>query len=248
MSPRDSEAAVTSVDTRATVPSVSHSVLLVEDEIGIRVAIEDSLRIAGYVVAVAEDGEAALELARKGDFDAIILDVLLPKKDGVEVCEELRGMGIDTPVLMLTVKSELEDRMRGFAVGADDYLTKPFQVMELIARIRAIVRRIHPPASTDSYEFGDVRLDPKRAAAWRRGQRIQLSMKEYELLHYFVTHPDETLERQRLLKEIWKHKPQDATRTVDVHVGWLRGKIEEDPSRPRWIRTVYGKGYEFVPD
>lgn len=248
MSAHGSESKEASAAHRAAVRSVPPRLLLVDDELGIRVAVEDSLRIAGFVVEAAEDGAAALDLARQGGFDAIILDVLMPKKDGIEVCGELRSMGVMTPVLMLTVKSELKDRMRGFAVGADDYLTKPFEVMELIARIRAILRRTEPAPQLEVYGFGDVRLDSRRAAVWRDGERIQLSAKEYQLLHYFVTHPDETLARQRLLNEIWKHKPLTATRTVDVHVGWLRSKIEADPSRPRWIRTVYGKGYEFVPE
>ncbi len=228
-----------------------YRVLLVEDEIGIRVAIADSLEIAGYEVDSADDGEAALELSSKGGFDLIVLDVILPLKDGFDVCKELRSNGIDTPVLMLTVRSELEDRMRGFAAGADDYLTKPFEPMELLARIRAILRRTMPKAvdgSQEMYEFGLIRIDTKRAAVWRANERVLLSMKEYELLRYFVRHPDETLGRRRLLKEIWKSKPDSSTRTVDVHVGWLRRKIEDDPTNPRWIRTVYGKGYEFIPD
>ena len=230
--------------------SMPHRVLLVEDEIGIRTALEDSLRIAGYEVESAEDGEAALRLASDGGFDAIVLDVLLPLKDGVQVCDELRGLGIETPVLMLTVKSDLGDRMRGFAVGADDYVAKPYEPMEVLARIRALVRRASPgpaEAVAEVHRFGDVRVDTKRAAVWRGEERVTLSIKEFELLHYFLKHPDETLARSLLLKEIWNHKPSGATRTVDVHVGWLRKKIEEDPARPRWIRTVYGKGYEFVP-
>ena len=228
-----------------------HRVLVVEDEVGIRIAVADSLRIAGYKVETVDDGEAALEVASTGGFDLIVLDVLLPAKDGYDVCSELRRDGIDTPVLMLTVKSDLEDRMRGFAVGADDYLTKPFESMELIARIRAVLRRATPISAEEDlhfFEFGDIRIDTKRAAVWRSNERVLLSMKEYELLRYFVRHPDETLERDHLLKELWKEKPESATRTVDVHIGWLRKKIEDDPSNPRWIRTVYGKGYEFIPE
>ena len=228
-----------------------HRVLLVEDEIGIRIGLEDSLCVAGYDVETADDGEAAMQLASQGGFDVIVLDLILPVKDGIEVCRELRNQGIDTPVLMLTAKTQLQARLRGFAVGADDYLAKPFEVLELLARIRALLRRSMP--STDEtashvHAFGDLRVDSKHATVWRANERLRLSVKEYKLLHYFVTHPAETLARRRLLNEVWKYQPKTPTRTVDVHVGWLRRKIENDPGNPRWIRTVYGKGYEFVPD
>lgn len=228
-----------------------YRVLLVEDEVGIRVGLEDSLRVAGYEVETADDGEEALQRASQGGFDVIVLDLILPVKDGIAVCEELRGKGIDTPILMLTAKAQLEERLRGFAVGADDYLTKPFEVLELLARIRAVLRRSLPTTgekTSQVHVFGDVRVDTKQATVWRANERLRLSMKEYELLHYFVTHPVETLGRHRLLNEVWKYQKETPTRTVDVHVGWLRRKIEEDPANPRWIRTVYGKGYEFVPD
>lgn len=225
--------------------------LLVEDEVGIRIGIEDRLRLAGYDVETADDGEAALRRASQDAFDVIILDLILPLKDGVSVCQELRAMGIETPILMLTAKNQLDDMLRGFAVGADDYLTKPFEFLELLARVRAILRRSVPRTEDpDSHvhAFGDLRVDTTHSTAWLADKRLQLSAKEYELLQYFVTHSREPLTRQRLLEEVWNAKPGIPSRTVDVHVAWLRKKIENDPENPRWIRTVYGKGYEFVPD
>ena len=225
--------------------------LLVEDEIGIRVPLADSLRVAGYEVEAVEDGESALRTAPTGGFDLIVLDVLLPDKDGVAVCAELRHKAVNTPVLMLTVKGELEDRVRGFAAGADDYVCKPFEFVELLARIKAIVRRSQnspPPDSSAEhvYEFGDVRVDTKRAVVWRSNERILLSAMEYELLRYFLTHTGEILPRSRLLQDVWMAQPKAESRTVDVHVTGLRKKIEENPAHPRWIRTVRGKGYRFL--
>ena len=227
--------------------------LLVEDEIGIRVPLADSLRVAGYEVEAVEDGESALRTAPTGGFDLIVLDVLLPDKDGVAVCAELRHKAVNTPVLMLTVKGELEDRVRGFAAGADDYVCKPFEFVELLARIKAIVRRSQnspPPDSSAEhvYEFGDVRVDTKRAVVWRSNERILLSAMEYELLRYFLTHAGEILPRSRLLQDVWMAQPKAESRTVDVHVTGLRKKIEENPAHPRWIRTVRGKGYRFLPE
>ena len=228
-----------------------HRVLVVEDEIGMRIGLEDNLRIAGYKVETAEDGEQGLQRATQGRFDAILLDLILPVKDGLTVCQELRGKGIDTPVLMLTAKSQLEERLRGFAVGADDYLVKPFDFMELLARIRVALRRSLSSGGvgTESlFEFGDIHVDAKRAMALRGSDRLPLTDKEYNLLHYFVTHPSETIPRDRLLQEVWRSAPGSPTRTVDVHINWLRAKIEDDPKNPRWIRTVYGEGYKFLPE
>ena len=229
-----------------------YRLLLVEDEIGIRVPLADSLRIAGYDVDTAEDGESALQVAPQGRFDAIVLDVLLPDKDGVEVCQELRHNGVNTPVLMLTVKSGLDDRVRGFAAGADDYVAKPFEFVELLARIKAIVRRSQSSPSARSsteqvHEFGDIRVDMTQAAVWRDNEQVLLPAKEYELFCYFLMHPGEMLPRSRLLEDIWMGQPSAASRTVDVHVTSLRKKIEQNPAHPRWIRTIRGKGYGFFP-
>lgn len=224
---------------------------MIEDEPGIRVPLADNLRVAGYKVETAEDGESALQVVLGGGFDLILLDVLLPGKDGVAVCDELRRNGVDTPVLMLTVKAAVEDRVRGFVAGADDYVTKPFEFVEVLARIKAILRR---SASRDVleaervHEFGDVRVDTARAAVWRGDERVSLSAMEYELLRYFLVHPGEVLPRNRLLREVWLGQPDAESRTVDVHITGLRKKLEQSSGRPRWIRTVRGKGYRFSPE
>lgn len=232
-----------------------HRVLLVDDEIGIRLALADRLRVAGYEVETAEDGESALQLAADRGFDAILLDLILPKMDGVTVCEELRRSGIDTPVLMLTVKSDLDDRVRGFVAGADDYMAKTTDIIEVLARLKAVLRRTSPTtghartaADKAMHRFGEVRVDPTDNTVWRGNERIELSRKEYELLSYFLVHPSEVLARGRLLKEIWRFDSDTPSRTVDVHIAGLRKKLENDPAHPRWFRTVRGKGYEFVPE
>ena len=232
---------------------MAQRLLLVEDEVGVRVPLADSLRVAGYEVDTVEDGESALLAAPDGGFDLILLDLLLPDKDGVAICQELRSNGVDTPVLMLTVKGGLEDRVRGFAAGADDYVAKPFEFVELLARIRAIVRRSQSSSPADFsadqvYEFGDVRVDTKQAAVWRVNERVALSSMEYELLRYFLMHPGEILARSRLLEDVWLAQPKAESRTVDVHITGLRKKIEDNPAHPRWIRTVRGKGYRFQPE
>ena len=235
---------------QASQSNPSH-LLLVEDEARIREALRDSLLLAGYEVETADDGTQALKRASHGGLDLIILDVMLPNKDGVAVCQELREDGIDTPILMLTARTELNDMLKGFAVGADDYLTKPFQVLELLARIRALLHRAASRGAREKehpYTFGQVCIDPVKRQVWRANQRVQLSTKEYDLLLFFVTHPNETLPRERLLRKVWMTNPKTQTRTVDVHVAWLRQKIGNGDSSDRWIRTVYGKGYEFVPD
>ena len=227
-----------------------YRVLVVEDEAGIRLGLEDSLRVAGYAVETVEDGEAALGRAASGNFDVIVLDLILPDRDGLSVCVELRNRGIRTPILMLTAKTRLEDMLRGFSVGADDYLTKPFEVMELLARIRAVLNRSRTASGETSRDhvIGSLRFDARTGVVWRASDPVGLSAKESKLLLYFLAHPDETLTRERLLREVWESKLQAATRTIDLHVASLRKKIGDDPANPRWIRTVYGEGYEFVPD
>ena len=230
-----------------------YRLLLVNHEIGIRVPLADSLRVAGFEVEIAEDGESALGIAPEGGFDLIVLDVILPGKDGVVVCQELRHNGVNTPVLMLTAKADLEDRVRGFAAGADDYIATPCEFVELIARIKAIVRRSQSstPVNTrigKEYEFGDVRVDLPQAQVWRGSERVSLSTMEYELLRYFIQHAGEVLPRSRLLEEVWLGQAKAESRTVDVHVTSLRKKIEKNSAYPRLIRTVRGQGYRFLPE
>ena len=226
-------------------------ILLVEDEVGIRITVCDRLLAEGHEVETAGDGQAGYERALQGGIDLIVLDLMLPGKPGLEVCRDLRGEGIPTPVLMLTAKGQLMDRVDGLRTGADDYLVKPFEMLELVARIEAILRRDRMRGGSGPsaiYRLGDVRLDAKQAAVFRNGQQLQLSAKEYQLLLYFVQHPRETLTRDVLLREVWKYREGLSTRTVDVHVGWLRQKIEVEPKKPRWIVTRHGIGYIFDPE
>ncbi|MDE0102073.1 MAG: response regulator transcription factor [Bryobacterales bacterium] len=224
--------------------------LLIEDEVGIQVTIEDRLRSEGYSVESVADGRAGLERASGGGIDLIVLDRMLPSLGGLQICKELRSAGIATPVLMLTAKGQLTDRVSGLRAGADDYLVKPFQMEELVARIEALLRRDRMRATAHSppeYRFGEIRISPKEASVFRSGQRLQLSAKEYQLLLYLVQNPRRVLSRKELLREVWQYRAEISTRTVDVHVGWLRQKVELDPRRPRWIVTRHGIGYIFDP-
>ncbi len=226
-------------------------VLLIEDEVGIRITVEDRLRAEGYEVETAEDGLRGYERALAGGVDLIVLDLMLPKKPGLEVCKQLRDKGVATPLLMLTAKGQLTDRVKGLRTGADDYLVKPFEMLELVARVEAILRRDRASAGSSrnrTFRFGDTVVDAIQSAVFRDGNRLQLSAKEFQLLLYFVRHPRETLTRDVLLREVWKYRAGLSTRTVDVHVGWLRHKIEEDPKKPRWIVTRHGLGYIFDPE
>lgn len=226
-------------------------VLLIEDEVGIRMTVQDRLEAEGYDIETAADGQEGYERALLGGIDLIVLDLMLPGKPGLDVCRDLRAEGIPTPVLMLTAKGQLEDRVAGLRTGADDYLVKPFEMLELVARIEAMLRRDKMKGNSGTggvYRFGDVRLDARQAAVFRRGKQLQLSAKEYQLLLYFVRHRREALTRDVLLQKVWKYRVGLSTRTVDVHVGWLRQKIEEQPRKPRWIVTRHGIGYIFDPE
>ena len=226
-------------------------VLLIEDEVGIRVTVQDRLEAEGYDIETAADGQEGYERALLGGIDLIVLDLMLPGKPGLDVCRDLRADGIPTPVLMLTAKGQLEDRVAGLRTGADDYLVKPFEMLELVARIEAMLRRDKMKGNSGTggiYRFGEVRLDARQAAVFRRGKQLQLSAKEYQLLLYFVRHRREALTRDVLLQKVWKYRVGLSTRTVDVHVGWLRQKIEEEPRKPRWIVTRHGIGYIFDPE
>ena len=188
---------------------------------------------------------------RAAKFDAIVLDLILPGRDGLSVCRELRERGIDTPVLMLTAKMELQDMLRGYSVGADDYLTKPFRPSEMLARLRALLKRGVAPSETDT-SGGEsnqgLYVDCRRGLVWLAGKPLKLTSTEHALLLYFAEHPAEPLSRERLLREVWDSRLEDTTRTVDAHIASLRKKVEDDPESPRRIRTVCGEGYEFVPD
>jgi two-component system alkaline phosphatase synthesis response regulator PhoP len=223
--------------------------LLAEDEPSLVTTLGDRLRAEGYGVETVGDGEAALLAALGGGFDLLLLDVMLPGRDGFEVCRELRRRGAALPVLMLTARTQVVDRVVGLKLGADDYLTKPFETAELLARIEALLRRAGGGMSDAdaAAAFGDVQADFRRGEVRRGGVAVALAPRELELLQYFVAHPGELLSRDRLLDEVWGYDAAVQSRTVDVHVAGLRQKLEEDPARPRFFRTVHGRGYRFVP-
>lgn len=224
-------------------------ILLVEDEEGLIITLTDRLRSEGFDVTSATDGAAGFETALAGRFDLIILDVMLPKKNGHDVCRDLRQKGITTPILMLTAKGETIDKVLGLKLGADDYLTKPFEVIELLARIEALLRRSPVKSNGHSpyvFEFGDVAIDFKRAEVTKTGAPVDLSAMEFKLLHYLVENRGLVHSRDHLLDEVWGYDAMPTTRTVDVHIAWLRQKLEENPRHPNFIQTVHGLGYKFV--
>ena len=223
-------------------------ILLVEDEPSLVLTLSDRLISEGYKVETASDGEEALARAESDAFDLIVLDVMLPRKNGFDVCRDLRQRGVDVPVLMLTARSQVVDRVVGLKLGADDYLTKPFEMIELLARIEALLRRGRTPlaSSAEAYAFGNVQVDFRRAEVRRDGQLLSLSALELRLLRHFIENRGLVLSREELLDRVWGYDAAAVTRTVDVHVASLRQKIEPNPSRPQHIVTVHRLGYKFV--
>jgi two-component system, OmpR family, alkaline phosphatase synthesis response regulator PhoP len=224
-------------------------VLLVEDENGLVVTLTDRLTKEGYVVQSAADGKSGFSLATTERFDAIILDLMLPHSSGLDVCRDLRQRGIRTPLLMLTAKSQLVDKVLGLKLGADDYLTKPFEMPELLARLEALLRRstaVTADASGQIVQFGDVTVDFRTAQVLRNGKPIDVSAREFKLLRYFIEHRGAAITRDELLNAVWGYESMPFTRTVDVHIAWLRQKVEPHPRRPQFILTVHGVGYRFV--
>jgi two-component system alkaline phosphatase synthesis response regulator PhoP len=226
--------------------------LLVEDEPGLVMTLTDRLMSEGYDVESAMDATTALHTATTGAFDAILLDVMLPGGNGFDICRTIRQRGIQTPILMLTARGQVVDRVVGLKLGADDYLVKPFEMAELLARIEALLRRSATPAGSpaiptvDGFRFGTIAVDFRKAEVTRGTQPVEVSAREFKLLRYFIEHRGATLSRDELLNEVWGYNAMPSTRTVDVHVAWLRQKIEDNPRHPRYILTVHGLGYKVV--
>ncbi|HEX8176187.1 MAG TPA: response regulator transcription factor [Pyrinomonadaceae bacterium] len=231
---------------------MADKILLVEDDPGLVMALTDLLSAEGYSAETASDGLEGLERASgEAGFDLIILDVMLPGKSGFDVCRDLRQRGVNTPILMLTARGQVIDKVLGLKLGADDYLTKPFEPLELLARIEAILRRrqteiASAEAPEATYSFGSVRVDFRSTEVRRGDTRVELSAREFQLLRYFIEQRGATLSRQQLLHEVWGYETAILTRTVDVHVGLLRQKLEDDVKNPRHFLTVRGHGYKFV--
>jgi two-component system alkaline phosphatase synthesis response regulator PhoP len=227
---------------------VSARILLIEDEPGLSLTLADLLSNEGYQVEAAMDGFKGLERAVNGGFDLIVLDLMLPGMNGLEVCRELRRRGKDTAILMLTAKSLLTDRVVGLKLGADDYLTKPFEPPELLARIEALLRRVKKsqPSMLTSFQFDDIAIDFERASVTRGGAPVAMAAKELELLRYLIERRGSVVSREELLEGVWEYQPGVSSRTIDVHIAWLRQKLEENPQTPRHIHTVRGVGYRFA--
>jgi two-component system alkaline phosphatase synthesis response regulator PhoP len=228
--------------------TVSPRVLLIEDEPGLRLTLSDRLASEGYSVETAADGEAGLSRAATGAYDLIVLDVMLPRMNGFDVCREVRQRGVTTPILMLTARGQVVDRVVGLKLGADDYLTKPFETIELMARLEALLRRTQAGAQPggDVYRFGDVVVDFRRAEVTRAGKPVDLSAREFKLLRHFIEHRGATISREELLSDVWGYDETPLTRTVDVHVAGLRQKIEANPKNPEYVLTIHGLGYKFA--
>ncbi len=227
---------------------MQYKILLIEDDPGLCLTLSDRLKKEGYAVEVSNDGEAGFNQAANQPYDLIILDLMLPKKSGYDVCRDLRQTGLIIPILMLTARHQTVDKVLGLKLGADDYLTKPFEMLELLARVEALLRRATRTFTSAPavYQFGSVQVDFRKTEVVRNGEVLALSAKEFQLLRYFIDHRGETLSREKLLQEVWGYSAVPYTRTVDVHIVWLRQKIEDDPKQPQWVLTVHGLGYRFA--
>jgi two-component system alkaline phosphatase synthesis response regulator PhoP len=227
-------------------------VLLVEDDPSVRVAVRDALESEGYGVTVAVDGHEGLRAAaaavRRGGLDLVVLDLMMPRMDGLEMCQRLRARGIEVPVIMLTARSSPADAAHGLKLGADDYVAKPFDVGEFLARVEAVLRRYRKHADVPLVRVGEVELDFRRLSATRGGRPVDVSPREFEILRVLLDHEGETVTREQLLLSLWGDHASLLTRTIDTHVARLRQKLEPEPSRPRHILTVHGVGYRLVAD
>lgn len=228
---------------------VQPNLLLVEDDAALALTLTDLLASKGYQVENVQDGQKALDRASEGGFDLIVLDVMLPNKDGFEICRTLRRRAVRTPIIMLTARGQVEDKVSGLRLGADDYLAKPFDSSELLARIEALLRRASSTQGERRYstfQFGPVTVDFRSTAVQRDGKPVEMSAREFELLGYFIRQQGTTVSREELLREVWGYDEATMTRTVDAHVWMLRQKLELDPQNPRHFLTVRGLGYKFV--
>ena len=223
-------------------------ILLVEDEPGLVLTVSDLLMGEGYDVDTAQDGEAGLLKATTEAFDLIILDVMMPKRNGLDVCRDLRQRGYDTAILMLTAKTQVVDRVVGLKLGADDYLNKPFDPSELLARVEALLRRVKKEGRTQvrSFEFGNVAVDFESGQVSKSGVAVGLAAKELQLLRYLVDRRGKVVTREELLQNVWEYQSDVNSRTIDVHVAWLRQKLEDNQQSPKHIHTIRGKGYRFA--
>jgi len=223
-------------------------ILIIEDEPGLVTTLRDRLRKQGYVVSAARDGETGLEMSTRAPVDLILLDLMLPGQSGLAVCEKLRKAGSTTPILMLTARRQTKDKVAGLKAGGDDYLTKPFQMSELLARVEALLRRaaVATDPAPARHQFGSIIIDTRSTEVTREGNVVPMSAKEFQLLRYFVEHPNVTLSRQELLREVWGYGAEIRTRTLDVHVRRLRKKLGTRVGEVERIQNVRGAGYVYT--
>jgi|ERR1051325_8806011 two-component system alkaline phosphatase synthesis response regulator PhoP len=222
-------------------------ILIVEDDPAMSVALRDGFEFEGHSVEMAADGEEGLRAATRGAHELIILDVMLPKLSGLDVCKQLRANGQSTPIIMLTARGQEIDKIVGLKLGADDYVTKPFSFVELTARVEAVLRRVARKSVAEEIAFGNVRLDFRTYQATRSEQPLDLTPREFRILRYFIDHSNEVVSREALLNHVWGYDSSAFTRTVDTHMARLRQKIEVTPGEPRHLITVHRVGYKFVP-
>jgi two-component system alkaline phosphatase synthesis response regulator PhoP len=225
---------------------MNESILLVEDEAALRATLSDRLRGEGYVVETATDGHEASEKAANLPFDLVILDLMLPGRNGLDVCRDIRQAGMATPILILTARNQLIDKVTGLKLGADDYVTKPFESAELIARIEVLLRRVPIQTGQGVHNFSSIHVDVRKSKVTRDGKSVYLTAREFQLLRYFIERAGTTIPRKELLQAVWGYEADTLTRTIDTHVASLRQKLEENPKRPELFLTVAGVGYKFA--
>jgi DNA-binding response OmpR family regulator len=229
------------------IAAAAPHLLVVEDEPRMRMLLSDNLEFEGYQVTTVPSAEQAADWLEKQAFALVILDVMLPGANGFELCERLRGRGIRVPIVMLTARAEESDRVRGLDLGADDYITKPFSIGELLARVRARLRRVAlSPEAGSQVIFGDVTVHMQRRLVTRRNRRVKLSAREFELLRYLIVHGGEIVTREQLLRDVWGYSDHTVTRTVDNYIAKLRFHLERRPHEPRYIVTLHGSGYQLL--
>jgi DNA-binding response OmpR family regulator len=222
-------------------------ILVVEDEPAMVAGLRDNFEFEGYEVITAQDGVEGLERALDESPDLVVLDVMMPRMSGLEVCKQLRAKRASLPIIMLTARGQEIDKVVGLELGADDYVTKPFSIRELLARVKSVLRRTAVlPKDKEQHSFADVEVDLRRCRVLRSGKTLDISAKEFDLLKYFICHSGETLSRDRLLEDVWGYENYPTTRTVDTHLVRLRQKLEPDPDEPQYFLTVHGTGYRFV--
>lgn len=222
-------------------------ILIIEDDPAIRTGLKETFITEGYIVSDADTGTKGFELAGKHDFDLIVLDLILPGKDGIEICKELRSDGVKTPIIMVTSRKEEIDKILGLEIGADDYVTKPFSIRELLARVKALIRRsTYEPGDIEEVAFADLKINFKKQEMFKGINPVRLSATEYRILHYFIDHEGEVISRDKFLDEVWGYDSYPTTRTVDNYILSLRKKIEDDPANPKHLLTIHKVGYKFV--